>query len=85
MEQRLHDLMRERLWGEFRARVPARIWEASVDELIERRLTPHQAAERLARLAPSGAPGVVSGNGRGSSAGHGRRGRMNIAGSRATR
>ncbi|HKQ57317.1 MAG TPA: methylmalonyl Co-A mutase-associated GTPase MeaB, partial [Candidatus Eisenbacteria bacterium] len=53
LEQRLHDLMRERLWGEFRARVPARQWEGSVDALMEHRLTPHQAAERLARLAPS--------------------------------
>ena len=58
MEQRLHDLLRERLWGEFRARVPERQWEQSVDALMEHRLTPHQAAERLARLGPS-----TSGNG----------------------
>jgi GTPase len=80
MEQRLHDLMRERLWGEFRARVPGKTWEASVDGLMERRLTPHQAAERLAHLAPT-----PSGNGGGSRPGHGRRGRADVSGNRSTR
>jgi len=74
MEQRLHDLMRERLWGEFRARVPEKQWEASVDGLMEHRLTPHQAAERLASLGPSG----PSGNG--SRPRHGRPGRANASG-----
>jgi LAO/AO transport system kinase len=80
MEQRLHDLMRERLWGEFRARVPGKIWESSVDGLMERRLTPHQAAERLASVAPA-----ASGNGKGSRPGHIRRGRINVAGNRSAR
>ena len=76
MEQRLHDLMRERLWGEFRARVPEKQWEASVDGLMEHRLTPHQAAERLAGLRPS----APSGNGAGSRPGHRRRGGANVSG-----
>jgi LAO/AO transport system kinase len=76
MEQRLHDLMRERLWGEFRARVPEKQWEASVDGLMEHRLTPHQAAERLASLWPS----APSGNGAGSRPGHRRRGGANVSG-----
>jgi LAO/AO transport system kinase len=65
LEQRLNDLMRERLWGEFRARVPERQWQASVDGMMDHRLTPHQAADRLARHAPGSparngdtAPGV---------------------------
>lgn len=74
VEQRLHGLMRDRLWGEFRARVPERTWEASVDGLMEHRLTPHQAAERLASLAP----GAFSGNGGGTHPGHRRRGRSKV-------
>jgi LAO/AO transport system kinase len=68
MEQRLHELLRERLWGEFRARVPEKQWAASVDGLMEHRLTPHQAAERLAKLGPP-----PSGNGTGSRPAHRRR------------
>jgi len=60
LEQRLHDLMRERLWGEFRARVPERRWETSLDGLMAHRLTPHQAAARLADQAAD----VASANGR---------------------
>ena len=75
MEQRLHDLMRERLWGEFRARVPETQWEATVDGLMEHRLTPHQAAEGLASLRPS----ASSGNGAGSHPGHRRRGGANVS------
>ena len=61
LEQRLHDLLRERLWGEFRARVPHARWEASVDGMMDHRLTPHQAAARLAGAAPgpSGNGGVA--------------------------
>ncbi len=84
MEQRLHDLMRERLWGEFRARVPGKQWEASVDGLMAHRLTPHQAAERLASLAPA-APSALSGNGAGSRPGHSRRARANVSGIRGGR
>ncbi len=50
LEQRLEGLLREQMWGEFRARVPAASWSASVDALATRRLTPHQAAARLAAL-----------------------------------
>jgi LAO/AO transport system kinase len=55
LEQRLHDLLRERLWGEFRARVPEAQWRESIEGLMERRLTPHQAAGRLAKAAPRSA------------------------------
>jgi LAO/AO transport system kinase len=80
LEQRLNDLLRERLWGEFRARVPERQWEASLDGMAEHRLTPHQAAERLAGLTTA----VPSGNGGGARAGH-RRGRAGIRGARSGR
>jgi GTPase len=60
LERRLHDLLRERLWGEFRARVAEADWSRSVNALMERRLTPHQAASRLAKSGPerSGANGT---------------------------
>ena len=47
IEQRLEDLLRDRLWSGFRARVPVTQWNESVSDLAARRLTPHQAAERL--------------------------------------
>jgi len=75
LEQRLNDLLRERLWGEFRARVPQRQWETSVDDMMEHRLTPHQAANRLAGRAP----GRPSGNGSGPASVH-RRGRGRLSG-----
>jgi len=81
LEQRLHDLMRERLWGEFRARVPHRQWVASVDGMMAHRLTPHQAAERLANLAPASA----SGNGGAPRGAHRRRGRTALSGARGGR
>jgi LAO/AO transport system kinase len=80
LEQRLNDLMRERLWGEFRARVPQRQWETSLDGMMEHRLTPHQAAERLARLVPA-----PSGNGEAPRAAHRRRARANVTGARSGR
>lgn len=52
LEQRLHDLLRERLWGEFRRRVPEAQWRESIEGLVKRRLTPHEAAGRLANAAP---------------------------------
>jgi LAO/AO transport system kinase len=61
LERHLHELLRERLWGEFRARVPEAQWQASVEDLIKRRLAPHDAAERLAAAAPAengGGPSV---------------------------
>jgi LAO/AO transport system kinase len=47
LEQRLEDLLRAQLWVEFRERVPASTWSACIADLAERRITPHQAAERL--------------------------------------
>jgi LAO/AO transport system kinase len=49
LEKRLHDLVGDHLWNEFRARVPAERWAASVDALMEHRITPHQAARELSR------------------------------------
>ena len=57
LEQRLEGLLRERLWGELRARLPAPRWARRVEELIARRLTPHQAAARLAAAALDPVPG----------------------------
>ena len=80
IEQRLHDLLRERLWGEFRSRVPEAQWARSVDALMERRITPHEAAGRLAKQAPY--PGA---NGGGSRPGHRRRDRTGTTGIRTAR
>jgi LAO/AO transport system kinase len=84
LEQRLNDLMRERLWGEFRARVPQRQWQASVDDMVEHRLTPHQAADRLVNLGPASASGP-SGNGSAPRGAHRRRGRATVSGARSMR
>ncbi len=48
LEQRLEDLMRDRLWEDFRSRVPATAWTECVESLARRRVAPHEAAERLA-------------------------------------
>jgi len=53
LEQRLTDLVRAQQWSEFRDRVPEAKWRAALDGLLRRRLTPHQAAARLADLARS--------------------------------
>ena len=50
LEQRLQDLLRERMWETFRSRVPDEMWRQSLEALAQRRLTPHQAASRLADL-----------------------------------
>jgi LAO/AO transport system kinase len=57
LEQRLSDLVRERLWNEYLSRVPETSRDESLAALAERRLTPHQAAQRLSEhaLAPPGA------------------------------
>ena len=47
LEQRLDDLLKGRLWAEFTARVSADERRNMLDDLALRRLTPHQAAERL--------------------------------------
>jgi LAO/AO transport system kinase len=51
LEQRLHDLVGDRLWTRFRARIPEAEWQRKVDALAAHRLTPHQAARTLSRLA----------------------------------
>ncbi len=51
--QRLEGLMRERLWGELKARVPEPAWREALDALVARRITPHQAAEKLRRAGAS--------------------------------
>ncbi len=56
LEQRLDELMRARLWSDFRERVGPGSWDACVAELADRRLTPHQAAERLIALAAARDP-----------------------------
>ena len=47
LEQRLDDLLKGRLWAEFTARVSSDERRNMLDDLALRRLTPHQAAERL--------------------------------------
>jgi LAO/AO transport system kinase len=54
--QRLEGLLRDRLWGEFRATVPEAEWRAALDGLAARRVTPHEAA---ARLAPANASHIA--------------------------
>ena len=49
LEQRLNEILRERLWEEFRAALDGATWRAVLDDLSARRMTPHQAAERLTR------------------------------------
>jgi len=51
LEQRLADLLRARLWEDFRARLSGAVWDAAVDALVNREQTPHQAVERLAGRA----------------------------------
>ena len=55
LEQRLHDLVGDHLWSQFRARVPEARWNRSVDDLAAHRTTPHEAARRLSQLAHVGA------------------------------
>jgi LAO/AO transport system kinase len=51
LEQRLHDLVGDHLWTEFRARVPDARWNRSVDDLAAHKITPHEAARQLSRSA----------------------------------
>ena len=53
LEQRLNELLKGQLWAEFSARVPEAARARMVEELAARRLTPHQAAERLVAAAGS--------------------------------
>jgi LAO/AO transport system kinase len=54
IEQRLHQLVGERLWHEFRSRVSEARWAEHVDALVAHRLTPHEAARRLGRAVARG-------------------------------
>jgi LAO/AO transport system kinase len=51
--QRLEDLLRDRLWAGFRAQLAPAEWRAALEDLVARRVTPHQAAERLTNSVPS--------------------------------
>lgn len=51
LEQRLNELVRERLWAEYLARVPARARAEALAALAARRITPHDGARTLARAA----------------------------------
>jgi len=53
VEQRLEELLRDRMWTAFRASLPDAVWRDALDGLAGRRLTPHEAA---ARLGNSSAP-----------------------------
>jgi LAO/AO transport system kinase len=68
MEQRLRNLVGERLWSAFRSRVPPALWEERVAALAERRTTPHEAARALSRLALRAKASAVRGGRRGGSA-----------------
>ncbi len=47
LEQRLNDLVNQRLWQAFRERVPTERVRATIEDLHQRRLSPHQAAQQL--------------------------------------
>ena len=51
LEQRLQDLLKGQLWAEFTARVPTAELRGMIDGMAQRRITPHQAAERLIAVA----------------------------------
>ena len=54
LEQHLEDLLRTRLWSEFRAGIGESAWRAAVDALVRRESTPHAAAEKLRLAADPG-------------------------------
>ena len=51
LEQRLHDLVGDHLWSQFRSRVPDARWNRSVDELAAHKITPNEAARQLSQVA----------------------------------
>jgi len=51
LEQRLRDLVGDHLWREFNGRVDPGEWNRSVDQLVEHKVTPHQAARQLSAAA----------------------------------
>jgi LAO/AO transport system kinase len=54
LEQRLQDVLKGQLWAEFTSRVPESARQRMIEALAERRITPHQAAERLIAAAGDG-------------------------------
>jgi LAO/AO transport system kinase len=52
--QRLQDLLKGRLWADFAERVPEAARRKMVEGLAERRITPHQATERLIAASRNG-------------------------------
>jgi len=56
LEQRLDDLVRDRLIRDFRDRLPAGAWAQALDALAARTLTPHQALAQLAAESNSWRP-----------------------------
>jgi len=54
LEQRLQDVLKGQLWAEFTARVPESARQRMIEQLAERRITPHQAAKRLIAAAGNG-------------------------------
>lgn len=54
LEQRLQDLLKGQLWAEFTARVPEDARRRMIEDMAQRRITPHQAAERLITAAQDG-------------------------------
>jgi LAO/AO transport system kinase len=57
LEQRLEDLLRFRLWEEFRDALSRDTWRRTIEDLAARRMTPHQALIKLlgrALIRPAG-------------------------------
>jgi LAO/AO transport system kinase len=57
LEQRLEDLLRDRLWHDLKQRIPSGSWQEAVGELAVRRETPHRMVERLIRSGKDGRDG----------------------------
>ena len=51
LEQRLRDLLRDRLWRDFQGVLPGDLWTTTLEALVDRRFTPHQALARLLEAA----------------------------------
>jgi LAO/AO transport system kinase len=51
LEQRLRELLRDRLWLHFQDRIPSERWRRAIEDLVARKGTPRRIAERLERSA----------------------------------
>jgi LAO/AO transport system kinase len=51
LERRLRELLRDQLWRELDSRVPERRWQALVQQMADRELTPHRAAAMVLERA----------------------------------